>query len=283
MKAVNLLPPDLRGAPKKAAGGGKPAVETPSGIGAYVVLGVLAAAVAALAVYVLAGNAVKDREAQLATVQAEADNAQQRAAALKPYADFEALANQRIETVRSLAKARFDWHRALQDLSRALPKDAALTEISGDVSPTAGSSGGGNTLRSALQAPALSLKGCVSNQTGVAKVMSRLGNIQGVTRVTLATSDKDATAPFDAGADRASQAGPYCGKGSPPTFDLVVFFERDTARVSSAPGLSDPTAPATTPAPADAAKGAASSSSSSTGSSAPSSTTSTSTQGGGSK
>lgn len=279
MKAVNLLPPDLRGAPKKAAGG-KPAAETPSGIGAYVVLGVLAAAVAALAVYVLAGNAVKDREAKLATVQAEAKNAEQRAAALKPYADFEALANQRITTVRSLAEARFDWHRALQDLSRALPKDAALTEISGDVSPTAGTGGGSNSLRGALPAPALSLKGCVSSQTGVAKVMSRLGNIQGVTRVTLATSDKDATAPVDAGTDRSSQTGPYCGKGSPPTFDLVVFFERDTARVSSAPGVSDPAEAATAAAPADAAKDASSSSSSSADST---STNSTSTEEGGSK
>src|SRR5215207_1395134 len=136
MKAVNLLPPDLRGAPTKAAGR-KPAAETPAGVGAYVMLGVLATAVAALAVYVLAGNAVKDREAKLATVKAEATNAQQRAEALKPYADFEALVNQRVTTVRSLAEARFDWNKALSDLSRALPEGAMLTEVSGDVSPTA--------------------------------------------------------------------------------------------------------------------------------------------------
>src|SRR5215218_3477263 len=121
MKAVNLLPPDLRGAPKSASGS-KPARETPAGVGAYVVLGALAMAVAALAVFVLAGNAVKDREAKLATVKAETQNAQQRAAALKPYADFEALVNQRLTTVRSLAEARFDWERALHDLSHALPE-----------------------------------------------------------------------------------------------------------------------------------------------------------------
>jgi Tfp pilus assembly protein PilN len=276
MKAVNLLPPDLRGAPKKAAGG-KPAVETPSGIGAYIVLGVLATAVAALAVYVLASNAVKDREAKLATVQAEAQNAQQRAAALKPYADFEALANQRLTTVRSLAKARFDWNRALQDLSRALPKDAALTEISGDVSPTSGG-GGGNSLRGALPAPALSLKGCVSSQTGVAKVMSRLGNIQGVTRVTLASSDKDAT-PDSSGVTRETQTAPYCGKGTPPTFDLVVFFERDTARVGAAPGLADPNAAGTPSAPAAAADATKKAGTDSTSTNS----TSTSNQGGGSK
>src|SRR5215204_4721797 len=150
MKAVNLLPPDLRGAPKVVSGT-KPARETPAGVGAYIVLGALAIAVAALAVYVLAGNAVKDREAKLATVKAETQNAQQRAAALKPYADFEALVNQRLTTVRSLADARFDWERALHDLSRVLPADTTLTEVSGDVNPTSGN-GGGNPLRGALPA-----------------------------------------------------------------------------------------------------------------------------------
>src|SRR5215217_1808934 len=249
MTAVNLLPPDLRGAPKVVSGT-KPARETPAGVGAYVVLGALAMAVAALAVFVLAGNAVKDREAKLATVKAETQNAQQRAAALKPYADFEALVNQRLTTVRSLADARFDWERALHDLSRALPEDAALMEISGNVNPTAGGGSGGNTLRGAISAPALSLKGCVASQTGVARVMSRLRNIQGVTRVTLATSDKDATPKPTTGA-QGVQMLPYCGKGNPPTFDLVVFFERDAGRVASAPGMADPsTAAAANPAAA---------------------------------
>ena len=252
MKAVNLLPPDLRGAPKKAPGR-KPAAETPAGIGAYVVLGILATAVAALAIFILAGNAVKDREAKLATATAEAENAQQRAAALKPYADYEALANQRLTTVRSLAQARFDWSRALNDLSRVLPKDATVTEISGDVSPTAGR-GGGNTLRGASPAPALSLKGCVSDQTGVARVMSRLGSIDGVTRVTLANTDKDATAEYQPDPS-GKQAAAYCGKGTPPTFDVVVFFERDTARISSAPGVAA-AAGVETPAPAEQAKDA---------------------------
>ena len=267
MKAVNLLPPDLRGAPKVVSGI-KPARETPAGVGAYIVLGVLAMAVAALAVYVLAGNAVKDREAKLATVKAETQNAQQRAAALKPYADFEALVNQRLTTVRSLAGARFDWERALHDLSRALPEDAALMEMSGTVNPNAGGSGAGSTLRAAIPAPALTLKGCVSDQTGVARVMSRLRNIQGVTRVTLATSDKDVT-PKPTGDTQGPLTTPYCGKGNPPTFDLVVFFERDAARVASAPGMAEPKA---APAPAADAKTASSG--------APNSN---STQGGGSK
>ncbi len=247
MKAVNLLPPDLRGTPKKAAG--KPAAEAPAGVGAYVVLGALAMAVVAFAVFVLAGNAVKDREAKLATVTQEAQSATARANSLKPYADFQTLAAQRATTVQSLADARFDWHKALDDLSRALPQQVALSEISGNVRPGATSGGTDNPLRAALGSPAISLTGCVDSHTSVARVMSRLRNIAGVTRVALSSSDKGAqqqVADPTQSASSMTGSGAYCGKGSPPTFNLVVFFENATARVGSAPGLpgTDPAAAA---------------------------------------
>ena len=53
--------------------------------------------------------------------------------------------------------------------------------------------------------------------------MSRLRNVQGVTRVSLSKSEKSAVAA-GSGAD---VAGP-CGKGAPPNFELVVFFEKAT-------------------------------------------------------
>ena len=70
MRAVNLLPPDLRSGPKGPA----PTVPTGvknSGAGAFVVLGVLAICVCALATYVLVGNTVKDRKAELAAATAK--------------------------------------------------------------------------------------------------------------------------------------------------------------------------------------------------------------------
>ncbi len=70
MRAVNLLPPDLRSGPKGPA----PAVasgEKTSGAGAFIVLGVLAFCVLAMAAYVLSGNTVKDRQAELARATAE--------------------------------------------------------------------------------------------------------------------------------------------------------------------------------------------------------------------
>ena len=56
MRAVNLLTPDLRSAPKGKGSSGPSAMDAPGGIGAFVLLGALALCVAALAGYVLSGQ-----------------------------------------------------------------------------------------------------------------------------------------------------------------------------------------------------------------------------------
>ena len=124
MRAVNLLPSDLRGAaPKPARGGSRP--EPVQGIGAYVVLGALALCVAAFASYVVVSNGIKQKQADLDDRQARRPPRRSQAAALKPYADFEALATARVETVRGLAAARFDWE---QVAARPLPRHAGRRE-----------------------------------------------------------------------------------------------------------------------------------------------------------
>ena len=97
-------------------------MDTPGGIGAFVLLGALALVVAGLAGYVLSNNVVKHRKAELAQVSAKNDATVQ-AAELKPYADFQTVAQERAGTVQALASARFDWEQALRDLSRAMPED----------------------------------------------------------------------------------------------------------------------------------------------------------------
>jgi Tfp pilus assembly protein PilN len=223
MRAVNLLPSDLRGAAPKPARSARP--EPAEGIGAYVVLGALALCVAALAGYVLANNGVKQRQADLATAQQQTAAATAQVTALKPYADFESLANARVETVRGLAAARFDWERALGDLSRATPSDVKLSALNGDMGLPGSGGSGGDTLRGSVAAPAITLTGCASSQHGVARMMSRVRAVDGVTRVTLSKTTKATTT---AGAGTSAVAGP-CGKGSRPTFSLVVFFERAAA------------------------------------------------------
>src|SRR5215208_3024844 len=173
MRAVNLLTPDLRSAPKGKGSSGPSAMEAPGGIGAFVLLGALALSVAALAGYVLSNNVIKERKAELATVTAKSDATVQKAAKLKPYADFETLARDRAGTVQALAGARFDWEQALRDISRAMPDDVYLSSLDGNVGGGA-SAGGGSQLRGAIQSPAIELKGCTKSQPAVATLMSRM-------------------------------------------------------------------------------------------------------------
>jgi Tfp pilus assembly protein PilN len=270
MKAVNLLPPDMRGVPKPPPERSVVA-DGASGTGAYALLGGLGFAVAAVAGVVLAGNAVTDREAQLSSVKARQQQIAGKADTLKPFADFDEMAQARVATVRDLAGARFDWEQALRDLSRAIPGDVTLSEITGNVSTDTGG-GGGSDLRSAIAAPAITVSGCTTGQTKVARLMARLRNVDGVTRVSLSKSEKADTSPNAAGAvagtgTAADRLAAPCGQGAKPKFELVMFFENalaaSTGLSAQAPAPGQPGAPGQPAAPSSG------------------SSTSTSTQGGG--
>jgi Tfp pilus assembly protein PilN len=222
MKAINLLPPDLRGTPKSATQKAAVTPEVPGGIGAFVVLGALAACVVALAAYVLTTNTVKDRQAQLEAATAHAEATRQRVDQLKPYADFQAMAETRIQTVKDLAASRFDWEQALRDISRVVPGDVTLTELNGTISSAAG---GGSGLRGAIAAPAIELKGCTSTQKQVATLLSRLRNVDGATRVSLNKSTKPDRQTMGGASPIADGATGTCSGKRPPEFELVMFFE----------------------------------------------------------
>ena len=243
MRAVNLLPTDLRGAAPAAAPSARPERERVEGIGAYVVLGALALCVTMLAVFVLATNDVKQKQQSLTDVTAQADAAAQTAAKLKPYADFEAQANARVETVRGLAAARFDWEQALRDLSRAVPGDVKLQSLNGDMGLAGAGGASGDPLRGSIQAPAISLGGCASSQPAVARMMSRLRAVDGVTRVSLSRSEKSGTE-----AASGESASP-CSGDNPPTFSAVVFFERSSALKAMAPATPNAATQSSVPVP----------------------------------
>ncbi len=240
MRAVNLLPTELRGAAPAGAPTPRPVRDRVEGAGAYVVLGALALCVAMLAVYVMANNTVKQKQGDLTAVKAEASVAAKAAAELKPYADFEAMANARVETVRGLAAARFDWEQALRDLSRAMPSDVKLQALNGDMGLPGTGGGTGDPLRGSIQAPAISLAGCATSQPSVARMLSRLRAVDGVTRVSLSKSEK-----VDSSANSASA----CEGANPPTFSAVVFFERSAALAAFAPAADDAATASTVPVP----------------------------------
>ncbi len=239
MRAVNLLPPDLRSGPKGSAPAVSTGVEN-SGAGAFVVLGVLAFAVVALAAYVLAGNTVKDRKAELAAATAKS-----------------AAVTQQVTRPEAVRRLRVGRQRPRPD--RQGPGQLPLRLGAGAARPLPRRPGRRHDrlaqgrprrrderrrLRGAITAPAITITGCTYTQTKVAALMARLRNIDGVTRVSLSKSDKEATVA-SAGSDRnAPTATGYCGKNNVPAFEMIVFFE-GAASVSTAP---TPGAAAATPA-----------------------------------
>jgi Tfp pilus assembly protein PilN len=222
MRAVNLIPSDARRAGRGATG-------KPQGP-AYAVLGVLALALVLVTVYVLTSNTISERQAKVTSLQAQVAQAQAQAGRFTNYAQFAKLAQARADTVREIAAARFDWHGALADLSKVVPADTSLQSLAGSVAPGAGAGGSGaaasGSLRGDISAPAFELAGCTKTQDDVARLMSRLRLINGVTRVTLgdsqkATGSQPGATVSSAGGSSGSQGG--CGANT-PAFDLVVFF-----------------------------------------------------------
>jgi Tfp pilus assembly protein PilN len=240
MRAVNLLPSDLRGTAPAAAPTAGP--ERAEGIGAYVVLGALAVCIAMLATYVLATNNVKQKQADLEEVTAQAQSAVQATAKLKPYADYDALAKTRVETVKGIAAARFDWEQAFRDLSRSIPSDVKLQSLTGDMGlPGSGGGGGSDPLRGSIAAPAISMGGCASSQPAVARLLARLRAVDGVTRVALSKSESVAQS--------GTAAESACDGKNPPTFSVVVFFERAAALDDFAPAQANAATASNVPVP----------------------------------
>ena len=213
MKAVNLIPSDARG--RSSSRGPSTGMQVP----VYVLLGVLAAAVALVTVYVLANNSITERTAKLSNLKTEVAQEQAAVARLGEFTKFSQLAQTRISTVKAIAAARFDWHGALSDLSKVVPANTTLTALTGTVVPGASAGAGASTgaLRSDITAPAFELTGCTTAQDQVARLMSQLRLVNGVTRVTLSNSQAGT------GASTSSSGSPNCASGA-PTFSLVVFF-----------------------------------------------------------
>jgi Tfp pilus assembly protein PilN len=266
VRAVNLLPPDLRGASKTTAELSV-ASEASGGAGPFVVLGVLAACLAGATGYVLAGNTVKHHQSELADVTARQQAIAGQVAALKPYADYDAKAKARVQTVKDLAGSRFDWQQALGDIARAVPANVTLKTLAGDTSNGAGAAD--SSLRSAIAAPAITLTGCAPGQRDVARLMARLHDVDGVTRVSLSKSDNTITGTQGSTGSVPSLAlrnAAPCGVGTHPSFEVVAFFEKASSAVSAPPAGEESTAaPAATPTPTATPSGTSATTTSSEG------------------
>lgn len=239
MKAVNLIPTDGSRAGRGAVAAG--------GIGAYVVLAVLAVAVAVAGAGALADRQIAGKQAELARAESEAQGAEAKAASLQSHVDAATLRKARVDTIGGLLKGRFDWSHTLREVGRAVPAQVSLTSLVGTVSPdTAVDGGGGSTLRAALPVPAVDLIGCAKSHADVAKLQRSLRAIDGVQRVSLTSSVKS---------DSASLNETDCRRTDKmPQFQMTVFYEAPEGIVPAV----DATAPASgQAAPPAGAPGAA--------------------------
>lgn len=235
MRAVNLIPEDARRGGGAGAGGR-------SGGAAYALLGGLAMLVVLVGVWTLSGRGMGEKRSEIASLQRETAAAQAQSGSMADSGQEAALAKSRVDTVRSLAKSRFDWAKALDAISRTLPTDAWLTSMTGTVAPgvaVEGSNGSGAGLRSSLAVPAVELVGCTTSQRKVALLMARLHAVPGVDRVTLGDAVKGQSG--SGGAAGASGTGDCRGtRAGYPQFSMVLFF---TAPAVAAPAVAAPVAP----------------------------------------
>jgi Tfp pilus assembly protein PilN len=204
VRAVNLMPRDGRGAAGSASAG--------SGAGVYVLVAGLAGLVLLATLWAFAGKQAGDRQAKLATVNAQAAAAEQRATDGAPYVAFAKLAGDRVNTVATLSATRFDWAHAMREVGRVLPGDVWLTAMSGTSGASAAPPG---PATSAAPAPTITLAGCTRSQAKVARLMARLRTIDGVRKIGLKTSEKP-----DTKGDKSCPAN----RPSDPRFTISVSF-----------------------------------------------------------
>lgn len=245
MRPVNLIPAEeRRGAHAPMRTGPMP----------YLVLGALVLALVGVALLVLAGNQVSEREAEVAKLEREDAAAKERAEELAAFTQFRTLQEQRAQTISSLADSRFDWERVMRELSLVLPDDVWLVNLGASASSTAVSGeagGGGGTLRGGVAGPALEIEGCAAGQESVAGFVTALRDIDGVTRVGVESSElgDPTSAPSASGAGEAAAGGANSDcqtREFIAKFALVVAF--DAAPV---PPNTTGEAPVATEAPAE--------------------------------
>ncbi|HEU4599488.1 MAG TPA: PilN domain-containing protein [Solirubrobacterales bacterium] len=219
MRPVNLLPPELRqGAQAPMRTGPIP----------YVLVGALAAVLAGVALLVVTGNQISEREDEVAQLRSEDAAAVQEAKRLAAYTQFQAMHEQRLATITSLADSRFDWERVMRELSLVLPHDVWLTELNASASADAESGGGGGELRGSIPGPALELDGCAAGLESVAGFVTALKDIDGVTRVGVESSElpSEEEGAGSTGGSGSEEGGSDCQtRAFIAKFSVVVAFD----------------------------------------------------------
>lgn len=220
MRPIDLTPPEMRqGAHAPMRTGPIP----------YILIGALVAVLAGVALLVMTGNQVSEREDEVAQLRREDAAAKVEARRLAPYVQFQTLHEQRVATITSLADSRFDWERVMRELALVLPHDVWLTELHAAASGiSAGGEGGSGGLSGSVVGPSLELGGCAAGQEAVAGFVTALKDIDGVTRVGVASSELPSKEEGEATSSSSESGGGEGGcqtRKFIPKFSILVAFD----------------------------------------------------------
>lgn len=230
MKRMNLLPPELR--PREGGRRGS----------AYLVIGALLASVLAMLVYGVVIGGVRSDETELASLKDEAEQAQARADALRPYGEFAAMKDQRERSIRAVADTRFDYERLTRELARILPAGVWVGHLG--VAPAVPDqdvldAGADAVAGAQVPPPAMTLSGCAPDQEVVADTLDRLRALTGATNVELGSStntDSTAQSSGSQGPRLVNGSSAGCGGSGRPriSFDATVTLTAPEAALAGA-------------------------------------------------
>jgi Tfp pilus assembly protein PilN len=225
MRAINLIPPEDRGA-GALAGAGRPS---------YMVLGVLLAILVGVTALVLTNNQISERRTQVASLEQARAAAQARAESLQAFADFRTMQEERTATVASLAESRFDWERVLREFALVLPADVWLVQLEGTVSPSVQVEQGVDVgPRESIEGPALELVGCTVSQESVGRFAAALRDIDGITRVAVIKSERPTMS--DSSSTQSEESDEDCRTRDFITrFEIVAAFDAVPVPASAPP------------------------------------------------
>jgi Tfp pilus assembly protein PilN len=186
MRAVNLLPREVKRSRAKLSVVGQLAIVSP-----FVVVGLIAAG------FLLASSKVNDEQAALQGVRDQLAALPAPKPTIQSNSQLVAQRDQRIAALASALHGRLGWDRLLRDLSAVLPGDVWLTKLSGQkpvaVPVPTTTTTATTTTQAAPPMPTvtgapLSLQGYTYSQEGVARLLSRLGVIPELRQVKLVSS-----------------------------------------------------------------------------------------------
>jgi Tfp pilus assembly protein PilN len=254
MRAVNLIPSEQRTGAELGVGRSQG--------GAYAVLAVIAGLAVMIVLYGRADHAISTKKAQAASLTQQAQTAETLASRLAPYTSFVAMREQREQAVETLLESRFDWAHVFHEFGRVLPVGTSVSSLDGTVGakaasgPSKGPVGGAATTSGSVASstppgsvPTFTISGCAVGQSQVAELLERLRLIDGVSEVTLTSSESSST-----GAGGGASGG--CPPHDPsytaqvtfeplPTATAVVAATAPTKTVANSTGASATTKAAT--------------------------------------